>query len=98
MAPFASNRAGVRECCSSISAVSPMISGSVLEQPKQQPRQPDRLLAERRARRCARRRPSNLVEDEVDHRGDRGEPLRALHRARRLEGHVGRRACGSSPA
>ena len=30
-----------------------------------------------------------LVEDQIDHRGDRGEPLAALHRARRLERHVG---------
>ena len=64
--------------------------GLALEQPQQQPRQPDRLLAQRRADlggvaagRIA------LVEDQVDHGGDGGEPLGALHRARRLERHVG---------
>ncbi len=30
-----------------------------------------------------------LVEDQIDHRGNAGEPLAALHRARRLERHVG---------
>ena len=61
-----------------------------LEQPQQQPRQADRLLAQRRAdfggvaaRRIA------LVEDQIDHGGDRREPLGALHRARRLERHAG---------
>jgi hypothetical protein len=62
-----------------------MISGS-REEPQQQPAEPDRLLAERRAGavlghvgRVA------LVEEEVDHRRDGGEPLAALDRARRLE-------------
>ena len=63
--------------------------GLALKQPQQQPRQPDRLVAER----CARNlrgaaRGISLVEDEVDHRGDGGEPLGPLDRARRLERNV----------
>ena len=59
------------------------------KQPQQQPRQPDRLIAQRRAlldgiaaRRIA------FVEHEIDHRRHRREPLAALHRARRLERHI----------
>ena len=64
--------------------------GLALEQPQQQPRQPDRLLAQRRADLGGiAARGIALVEDQVDHGGDRGEPLGALHRARRLERHIG---------
>ena len=67
-----------------------MISGSVWNSLQQQPRQPDRLLAERRAgRRLAAVGRIALVEDQIDHGGDGGEPLRALDRARRLERHAG---------
>ena len=69
--------------------------GLALEQPQQQPRQANGLLAQGpadlggvAAGRIA------LVEDQVDHRGDRGEPLGALHRARGLERHVGVRDAG----
>ena len=60
------------------------------EQPQQQPRQPDRLLAQRRADvRVAAARRIAFVEQQVDHRRDRAEPLGALDGARRLEGHGG---------
>ncbi|MGY3407106.1 hypothetical protein ACVWZV_003219 [Bradyrhizobium sp. GM5.1] len=66
-----------------------------LEQPQQQPRQPDRFLAQRlsdfggvAARRIA------LVEDQIDHRRDNGEPLRALDRARRFKRRPGLRDLG----
>ena len=64
--------------------------GLAREQPQQQPGEPDRLVAQRRARllRAAVGRIS-LVEDEVDHRGDGGEPFGPLGRARRLERDVG---------
>jgi hypothetical protein len=61
-----------------------------LEQPQQQPRQPDRLLAQRpadpggvAAGRIA------LVEDQIDDRGDGDEAFAALHGAGRLERHAG---------
>ena len=92
MAPFSSNRAGVRECCSSISAVSPMISGSVWN--SRSSSRASRIASSQSGARAPLPPGAgrvSLVEDEVDHRGDRGEPLRALHRAGRLERHVGRR-------
>ena len=52
MSPSASSRAGARACCSSSSAFSPMISGSLWKQAQQQPRQADRLVAQRRAHMC----------------------------------------------
>ena len=64
--------------------------GLALEQPQQQPRQPDRLLAQRRADLGGIAAGGiALVENQIDHRGDGGEPLGALHRARGLERHVG---------
>jgi hypothetical protein len=65
--------------------------GLALKQPQQQPRQPDSLVAERCARNLRHAaRGISFVEDEVDHRGNGGEPLGPLDRARRLERNVGR--------
>ena len=51
------------------------------KQPQQQPREPDRLLAQRRAHmRLAAARRIALVEDEVDHGRHRGEAFGALDR------------------
>ena len=92
MLPSASNRAGARACWSSSSAVEAHDLGLALKQPQQQPREPDRFVAQRRALRPrAAARGVALVEDEVDHRGDGGEPFGALDRPRRLERHVGLR-------
>ena len=61
-----------------------------LEQPQQQPRQPDGFLAQGFADVGGVAAGGiALVEDQIDHGGDGGEPLAALHRARGLERHVG---------
>ncbi len=63
-----------------------------LEQPQQQPSQAYRFLAQGAAnlgRIAAGGIP--LVENQVDHRSDGGQPFRAFHRARRLERHAGAR-------
>ena len=59
------------------------------EEPQQEPREADRLFAERRT--CVGLAGSGgvaLVEDEVDHRRDDAQPLGPLHGARHLERHV----------
>src|SRR5262245_56919239 len=60
----------------------PQQLGIAREEPQQEAREPDRLLAERRANESvtARRRVA-LVEEQVDHRGDRADALWALGRA-----------------
>ena len=72
--------------------------GLALEQPQQQPRQAYSLLAKGTAdfggvAGCG----IALIENQIDHRGHRGEPFRALRRARRLERHVGIRHPGFRP-
>jgi len=60
-----------------------MIFGFALEKPSRKAGEPDRLLAERAARRHLRSaRRIALVEQQVDHGGDRGEAFGALHGAR----------------
>lgn len=62
-----------------------------LEQPQQQAGQPDRLVAQGAARVVGRAGAGRitLVEDQVDHRGHRRQPLGPFHRPRRLEGEPG---------
>ena len=61
------------------------------EQLQQQPRQPDRLLAERQPdMRLAAACRIAFVEEEIDHRRDDAEARRPLRRIRRLVGHRGR--------
>ena len=64
--------------------------GFALEQPQQQPRQPNSLLAQRAAdfggiAACG----IALVENQVNHRGDGGKPLGALRGTRGFERHGG---------
>ena len=69
-----------------------------LEQPKQQPGEPDRLFAQGRAGRgLAAAGRIAFVEDEVDHRHDGGEPFRPLLRPRRFERHIGLGDAGFRP-
>ena len=68
------------------------------EEPEQQPRQPDRLLAQRHpdmgiAAACR----IALVEQQVDHGGDGREPFGPRHRTRGLEGTSGRRDAPLGP-
>ena len=64
--------------------------GLALKQAEQQARQANGFLAQGLANfgSVAARRIA-LVEDQVDHRTNRGEPLAALDCARRLERHIG---------
>ena len=88
MAP--SGRAGRRPgMLQSISARSAMISGSPGTD-QEQPRQPYGFVAQRHAHllvTAARR--ITLVEDQIQHGGNRGEPFGPFDCARRLEGNLG---------
>ena len=90
IAPEASRRAGARACWRRRSAVEPHDLRLRRKEAEEQPRQPDRLLAQRRAGQGGvSRRGVALVEDEVDHRGDGGEPRGPLRRGGGLERDVG---------
>ncbi len=63
--------------------------GLALEQPQQQPRQTDRLFAQGRADLGGIAAGGiAFVEDQIDHRCDRHQPLGAFHRARGFERHL----------
>ena len=61
-----------------------------LEQAQQQPREADRLVAQRRSRRIIAGAVA-FVEQQIEHRRHHTQPLRALHRTGRLERHIGPR-------
>ena len=89
MAPSASSRAAVPGVLQQQHGGEPHDLGLGGKQPQQQPRQPDRLLAQGRAHmRLAAGRRIALVEDEVDHGRHGGEAFGALDGAGRLVGHA----------